>query len=401
MNILYIHQYFKTPREPGATRIYFLVEQLIKDGHNVTVITQKKTGDIAREIVHIDGIKIVNLKNAYSNDMSIPMRIKSFFLFMYKSTIEAFRHKEIDLVIATSTPLSVGLPAVLLKKFKKIPFIFEVRDLWPEVPIQMGGLKNPIGKSMAIWFEKTIYKNAIHIVTLSPGMYQGVVKYVSPNKVSMIPNMAKIDRFWPREKNIEIIQNLKLLTESFKVIHFGTMGLANGLLYLMEAAKIASDEGNMDIDFVFLGEGNAKTQLERFAQKHQLKNVFLYERVPMAMTSEIVNICDVSMVAFLNIPILNTNSPNKLFDSLSAGKPIIVNSNGWTKDMVEEHHCGAYVDPENPREFYDLLISWKNNPALLEVMGQNARKLAVEKYDKSFLTKQFSDIVSSLNIRIK
>lgn len=401
MNILYIHQYFKTPREPGATRIYFLVEQLIKDGHNVTVITQKKTGEIAREIVHIDGIKIVYLKNAYSNDMSIPMRIKSFFLFMYKSTIEAFRHKEIDLVIATSTPLSVGLPAVLLKKFKRIPFVFEVRDLWPEVPIQMGGLKNPLAKKIAIWFEKTIYKNAIHIVALSPGMYEGVVKYVSPEKVSMIPNMAKIDRFWPREKNIEIIESLKLRPETFKVIHFGTMGLANGLLYLMEAAKIASDEGNTNIDFIFLGEGNAKKQLEKFAIEHQLRNVFFYERVPMAMTSEIVNICDVSMVPFLNIPILNTNSPNKLFDSLSAGKPIIVNSNGWTKDMVEHHHCGAFVDPEKPREFYNQLISWQNNPALLEVMGQNARKLAEEKYDKSFLTKQFSDIVTSLNLRSK
>lgn len=401
MKILYIHQYFKTPREPGATRIYFLVEQLINDGHEVTVITQKKTGEIAREVVHIDGIKIVYLKNAYSNEMSIAARIKSFYLFMYKASLEAFKHKDTDLVIATSTPLSVGLPAFLLKKFRSIPFVFEVRDLWPEVPIQMGGLTNPIAKKLAIWFEKTIYKNAEHVVALSPGMYDGVIKYVGRDKVSMIPNMAKIDRFWPREKNFQIIQDLGLRVDSFKVIHFGTMGIANGLMYIMKAAEILQQKGVADVDFVFLGEGKAEKQLKAYKNEMNLSNVYFYDRVPMAMTSEIVNICDISMVPFLNIPILSTNSPNKLFDSLSAGKPVIVNSNGWTKDMVEENNCGAYVNPEKPEELAEIVLGWKENPGILKVMGQNSRKLAETTYDKSILTRKFADIINSLDIKSK
>jgi glycosyltransferase involved in cell wall biosynthesis len=398
MKILYIHQYFKTPREPGATRIYFIVQQLIKEGHNVTVITQnKKITASNREEMYIDGINIVYLKNAYSNEMSIPMRIKSFFNFMYKSSFEVFKHKNIDLVIATSTPLSVGLPALLLKKIKGIPFVFEVRDLWPEVPIQMGGLKNPLVKKIAIWFEKTIYKNASHIVALSPGMFDGVVKYVPSEKVSMIPNMAKKEHFWPREKDKDCIEQLQLRENSFKVIHFGTMGIANGLNYFVEAAKIAYDKGITDVDFILLGEGKAEKNLKLYTEKYKLTNVFFYDRMAMKGTSEVVNICDISVVPFLNIPILSTNSPNKLFDSLAAGKPIIVNSNGWTKKMVEDNSCGAFVDPENPNELFELIMSWKNDPHLLKVMGENSRKLAETTYDESILTKNFASIINTLN----
>ena len=398
MNILYIHQYFKTPREPGATRIYFIVRRLIEAGHRVTVITQNKKAEINKELKIIDGIHIVYIKNAYSNEMSIPMRIKSFFNFMYKASIEAFHHKGIDLVIATSTPLSVGLPALLLKWFKKTPFIFEVRDLWPEVPIQMGGIKNPVIRKIAISFEEIIYKNADHIVALSPGMYDGVVKHVDQRKVSMIPNMAKKDRFWPREKNSSIIQKLALRSESFKVIHFGTIKIANGLMYILEAALMLKETQVQDIDFVFLGEGKAEKELKDFKRKNKLTNVFFYDRVPMEMTSEIVNLCDVSLVPFKNIPILATNSPNKLFDSLAAGKPIIVNSNGWTKTMVEDNECGAYVDPNNPADLANLLLDWKQKPELLRKLGKNSRKLAESTYDESILTKKFVDIVNSLSI---
>lgn len=401
MNILYVHQYFKTPREPGATRIYFIVKRLIEDGHTVTVITQNKKAKVNRELVEIDGIKIVYLKNAYSNEMSIPMRIKSFFNFMYKSSIEAFKHKNIDLVIATSTPLSVGLPALLLKWFRKIPFVFEVRDLWPEVPIQMGGIKNPLVKKIAVFFEKTIYRNSIHIVALSPGMYEGVIKYVDRKKVSMIPNMAKKERFWPREKNRDIIKQLGLRENSFKVIHFGTMGIANGLMYIMYAAKALKERGINDVDFIFLGEGKAEKELKQYKQDNQLGNVYFYDRVPMDLTSEIVNLCDISVVPFKNIPILNTNSPNKLFDSLAAGKPIIVNSNGWTKTMVEENKCGAYVDPETPSELADLIMEWKSQPEKLINMGINARKLAETTYDESILTRKFADIIKKIELKIK
>src|SRR5690606_1490321 len=124
--------------------------------------------------------------------MSILQRLFSFFSFMLKSTRIALKQKNINLVISTSTPLSVGFPALVIKFIKKTPFVFEVRDLWPEVPIQMGGLNNKLLIKISLWFEKTIYKNALHIIALSPGMQNGVIaKNIPKEKVSMIPNMSK------------------------------------------------------------------------------------------------------------------------------------------------------------------------------------------------------------------
>ena len=394
MRIIYIHQYFKTPYEPGGTRSYWISRSLIQAGHKVTVITQNI--DARKKVEHtaIDGIDIIYIKNKYSNDMSIPERLLSFFLFMIKSTAQVVKQKNVDLVISTSTPLSVGFPALIMKGVRNTPFLFEVRDLWPEVPIQMGGLQNPILRWMAKSFEQLIYRQAKHIVTLSPGMFNGVINHVKMNKVSMIPNMAKNDKFWPRPTSTELVKKLNLSEQSFKVIYFGAMGIANGLQYIMHAATIINDQTDgLLVEFIFLGEGKEKKRCIDYARKNQLTNVHFFDRVAMDTTSEIVNLSDVSIISFLNLPILATNSPNKLFDSLSAAKPVIVISNGWTRKMVEDFHCGAYVDPEKPDVLANMIIEWRNNPDLLKKMGRNSRRLAEKKYDKSILTKQFIEII--------
>jgi len=328
--------------------------------------------------------------------MGVFQRLVSFIKFMVRSTFEALKHKNVDLVIATSTPLTIGFPALIVNWIRKTPYLFEVRDLWPEVPIQMGGLKNPMLKKLAIAFEKKIYKKAKHIVALSPGMREGVVAAgTPPEKVSMIPNMAKVDKFWPREINTSIYEKYNLNPESFKVIHFGAMGIANGLEYIIQAANELNLQNINHIDFILLGDGAAKGKLEAAIKDKELSNVHLLGKFPMSETSEIVNACDISLVTFLNLPVLATNSPNKLFDSLSAGKPIIVNSNGWTKEMVEKHECGFYVDATKPKELTKLLIQLRNNKVLLAKLGQNARKLAETKYDKSILCKEFANVVES------
>ncbi|WP_324027970.1 glycosyltransferase family 4 protein [Maribacter sp. BPC-D8] len=329
--------------------------------------------------------------------MSIASRLKSFLHFMFFSTYLALKEKNIDFVIATSTPLTIGFPALVLKKFKKIPYLFEVRDLWPEVPIQMGGLNNKTAIKLAKWFERSIYKNASHVIALSPGMQDGVLKVGTPDsKVSMIPNMAKIDAFWSREPNMALMQELNISEETFKVIYFGALGQANAIEYILETAHLLKE--NKTIEFLFIGSGPGKELIENYHTKDGCNNVTYLGFFNMEKTSEIVNLCDISLVTFSNIPILGTNSPNKLFDSLSAEKPIIVNSNGWTKDLVEKHNCGVYVDPESPKEFAEKLIALQKEPEKLKVMGKNSRKLAETVYDKSLLCKQFAAVIDSIKI---
>jgi len=387
MKILYIHQYFLTPQEPGGTRSYWVAQELIKNGHQVTMLTSSTKFQEEIKNVNIDGINVIYIKEDYDQNMSVARRLKAFVNFMYKASRIGVQQKNIDLVIATSTPLTIGVPALVIKWLKKTPYVFEVRDLWPEVPIQMGAFKNPLIINLLRWFEKTIYRNAEHVIALSPGMQDGVIKYVAKEKTSMIPNMAKMDEFWPREKNYELMRVLGLKNDSFKIIHFGSLGLANGAHTIIESAKLMKDVE--DVEFLFVGGGSTEKDLICEVDKHQLTNVKFLGKFPMKEVSEIVNFCDVSIVSFLDLPILYTNSPNKLFDSLSAGKPIIVNSAGWTKDMVEQHNCGYYVNPIHPEELVEKLLFLKKHPEVVEQMGNNSRALAETVYDKTILCQEF------------
>lgn len=395
MKILYIHQYFKTPEEPGGTRSYWIARELVKEGHKVVMVTSSKTINKRKVIKIIDGIKVIYIRVPYSQSMSIANRLVSFLRFMFKASFVSFKERNVDLCIATSTPLTIGVPSLLLNWFRKVPYVFEVRDLWPEVPIQLGGLSNKFLQKIAYAFENKIYKNATHIVALSPGMAQGVFSQGIPkDKVSMIPNMAKIDKFYPRAVNQDLHKQLGLQENTFKVIHFGALGYANGAHTILEGIKELKDKEKFE--FIFLGGGAQEETLMRLTTDYKLNNVKFFGRKSMDITSEIVNMCDVSIVSFLDIPILYTNSPNKFFDSLSAGKPIIVNSAGWTKDIVEKYNCGYFVSPNNPEIFAERITYMYDNKEELEKMGHNARILAETKYDKSILCAEY---VNTLNCK--
>tara|TARA_R110002126_G_scaffold177475_3_gene326422 strand:+ start:17926 stop:19119 length:1194 start_codon:yes stop_codon:yes gene_type:complete len=395
MNILYLHQYFTTPDKPGGTRSYWNSLELLKNGHKVTVISLGKENTKRFERTTVDGIDVIYVRVPYSQTMSIASRLKSFLHFMVFSTYLALKEKNIDFVIATSTPLTIGFPALVLKKIKKIPYLFEVRDLWPEVPIQMGGLNNRTAIKLAKWFERTIYKNASHVIALSPGMQDGVLQENTPeHKVTMIPNMAKIDAFWSREPDYALMKELNISQDTFKLIYFGALGKANAIEYILESAALIKE--NKTIEFLFIGSGPGKALIEAYNAKEGYNNVRYLGFFNMEKTSEVVNFCDVSLVTFKNLPILATNSPNKLFDSLSAEKPIIVNSAGWTKDLVENNKCGIFVDPESPQDFADKLTLLSQNQENLKVMGKNSRKLAETVYDKTLLCKQFAKVVNTV-----
>ena len=399
MKILYIHQYFNTPSEAGGTRSYWMAQKLLERGHTITIITSSSHIKKKIDRKNINGINVIYMRVPYSQKKNFISRLQSLFNFMIKSTLYAFKLKNIDLIIATSTPLTVGFPALVLNKLKKIPFVFEVRDLWPEVPIQMGGLKSKFLQKLAILFEKKIYQNSEHIIALSPGMKKGVLKYELNEKVSVIPNMSKISEFWPRKKNIELTKELGLKENSFKVIHFGALGKANGVQTIIESAKLLKDNNN--IEFVFIGGGATENKIIKLCKDYGIENVHFLGRFPMIKTSEIVNLCDISMVSFLDLPILYTNSPNKLFDSLSAGKPIIVNSAGWTKELIEKHNCGFYVNPNNPLELVNKINYLIEDKEKFNEMSFNSRKLAEQKYDKSILTEKFANIIEQITINFK
>lgn len=394
MNILYIHQYFVTPQEPGATRSYWISKELVKRGHHVTVITGNSESKHKPGRFERDGIDVIYVNNLYNNSQTKLQKIWSFVKFVFQSISVAMKEKNVDLVYATSTPLTIGAVALALRILKEWHYVFEVRDLWPEFPIQVGAVKNP----MLIWllrkFERCIYKYSEHVVALSPGMQEGVVKAGTPvEKTSMIPNMSKPDIFHPHEVNQEVVKRFNLDLKKFNVIHFGMLAVANGLEYIVNAAIELKKRGDNTINFIFMGEGAMEPELKEIVRREGLSNVQFLGNHPVGVVAEVTNCCRASITSFKNLPILATNSPNKLFDSLSAGKPIIVNSAGWTKDMVEQENCGFYVDVEKPEMLADKLLEYKDQKELLEEWGKNARRLSVEVYDKAKLSAQVADVL--------
>lgn len=396
MKVLYIHQYFVTPQEPGGTRSYWISKEMIERGHHVTMITgcNKAHPSPCRE--DIDGIDVVYVKNQYSNYMGAGQRILSFVKFVFRAIKAVRKEKNVDIVFATSTPLTVGAIAIWLKWTKGWRYVFEVRDLWPEALIQEG-ITNPIVVWALRLLEKWSYKKSEHVISLSPGMEDGVLKIGTPKcKSTMVPNMSKPDKFYPHEPNQSIIKQFGIDTDKFNLIHFGAMGFDNHLDYIVEAARIAKEQKKDNLNFIFLGDGSTKPEMEKLCNQYGLSNVQFLGNHKMDVVSEIVNCCSASIVSFQNIPILATNSPNKLFDSLSAGKPIFVNSSGWTKELVEKEKCGVYVDPERPQDLVDAMDNLSHSPLDLQEYSRNSRRLSVEVFDKKILSSKVVDVIESV-----
>ena len=395
MKVLYLHQYFHTPLEPGGTRSYWISQELVHRGNEVIMLTETNKHHPEATEVEVDGIKVIYLKNDYDNGMAAGARMRSFVNFMFKAIARARRIKDVDLVFATSTPLTIGAIALWLKWTKGWKYVFEVRDLWPEALIQ-GGLKNKPAIWMLKILEKKTYRNAERIIALSPGMKDGVLAIGIPDdKCAVVPNMSKPDKFYPHERSVKIMKEFSIDPTKFNLVHFGSMGQLNGLEYIIRAAEYAQKKGEGALQFLFLGAGSTLPALQEMVREKNLKNVKFLGNHPMDIVSEIVNCCDASITSFRNLPILATNSPNKLFDSLSAGKVIIVNSNGWTKELVEKYECGFYVDPEKPEELVDRMILIKDNPDMKHKMEENSRKLSIEVFDKNILVRKVSDILES------
>lgn len=398
--ILYIHQLFRHPEEFGGTRSYWIAQELIKSGYQVTMLCQKNPLLFPNEKIpavstdNIDGIRVIYIRNRFNKTMSLLKKSFSFLRFMLLSARYAFKEKDVDIVYATSTPLTVAFPALLLWIFKKTPFIFEVRDLWPEVPIKMGGINNKILIKFLKWFEAKTYNSALHVICLSPGMQEGVTRHVPLEKTSMIPNMAKIDAFFPRPVDINTLTKYGLKPDSFKIIHFGAMGIVNWLDYLLNAANILTQKKDSTIEFILLGHGSQKNKLYERILKEKLNNVKIINSLPMKETSELVNASDISFVSVAKIPILEINSANKFFDSLSAGKPIFLNFSGWLREIIERNNIGFFVDPDNPEDFVSKIKHLQENPLKIDIMGKKARVLAENNYDKSILCPEVVAVVN-------
>ena len=331
----------------------------------------------------IEGINVVVVGTGYSNKQSYLRRIASFISFSFLSIYAGLRTKKVDVIYETSTPLTVGIPAIILKLLKRVPFVFEVRDQWPEIPIELEIIKNRIMKKVLLWLERSIYKRSSAIVALSPGMAEGIKNVLTEERpVEVIPNSCDIDVFKP-DINGSSVRKKYGWSDKLVLLHFGAMGKANGLDFVIDAAGRLED--HPDIHFVLAGDGGRKRILIERIEQLGLNNIEVIDSRPKAELAELVAACDISMVIFAYYPILENNSANKFFDSLSSGKPVLLNYSGWQRKILEENNAGFGCDLFDLEQFIEKVRYLNSHREQLKQMGQNARRIAVKKFDRDKL----------------
>lgn len=385
MKVLILHQYFKTPQTGGALRSYYLAKALVDKGISTVVITTHNGTMLKKEMV--DGIEVHYLPIPYDNSFGFLKRISSFLKFVWSIVREAGEFRDAKVCYAISTPLTIGLAAMWIKARHKIPYYFEVGDLWPEAPVQMGIIKNPLLKSFLYKLEKSTYKRAKAIVALSEAIKEDVQRKVSGKEIHVIPNMADTDFYKPEPKRADLESKFGVQNK-FVVSYIGTIGLANGLEHFINCAEV-SQNANQQIHFLICGEGAELGKLKQLAKNKSLKNLSFIPAQNREGVCEVMNVTDAAFISFKPLSVLETGSPNKYFDALAAGKIIIVNFGGWVKKEIEDSNCGFYCEPGNPQSFITHIGQFIENR--VRVQG-NSRMLAETTYSRKLLTKKFQEL---------
>lgn len=375
---------------PGSTRSYEMARRLIMMGHQVEIITSTRNLNVSEPYSFDSGIKIHWIKSNYSNKMGFYSRI---FSFIYFAVLAFWKARKIDgdLIFASSTPLTVSIPGIFAARLKKIPFYFEVRDLWPNVPIAMGVLKNPLFRFLALKLEMFSYKNSKGIVALSEGMVEGIVKSGYPiEKITLIPNAADLELFdFTKSEKFNIRLKFGFNRSDVIILYPGTFGKVNNLEYLVDLASKFIDNSN--VKFVLVGDGIEKELIIDKAKSLNLfnNNVFFFEMIPKKEMPNIFTMSDIVISTILPIKELEANSANKYFDALASGTCIVINHGGWQEDELKKFNCGFRLS-RNLEEAYLKLLPYIEDRSLLEQMGRNARLLGEKNYSRDNLAKKLA-----------
>jgi glycosyltransferase involved in cell wall biosynthesis len=400
VNVLILHQHYKTPGGGGAIRSYYLSRALVEKGHQAVVVTTHNKAQYQK--VNEDGAEVHYLPVSYDNRFSFYARGWSFMKFIAQAIRLTRSFKNIELVYAISVPITVAWIAQWIKWRKKIPYVFEVGDLWPDAPIQLGFVQNYFLRQFLFSLERSAYQNARSVVALSPAIQSQIQKKIPGKRVDVIPNMADCDFYQPTEKPSSTLEKLNIKGK-FVVSYIGAIGFANGLDYFLECAN-AARKANLSIHFIICGDGALLDRLKNNARQLGLTNDESTGTPPWLTfvpftnregVREIMRITDASFVSYKNVPILETGSPNKYFDGLAAGKLIITNFGGWIRKDIEENRCGFYCDPREPVDFIKKITPFLEDPKLLKQYQQAARTLAEKNYSRVLLSDKWLKLIEA------
>jgi glycosyltransferase involved in cell wall biosynthesis len=397
MKILYFYQYFSTPNGAWGTRVYEFAKEWVEKGHEVTVVSSiySKSDLTAVKMIenqYFEGIHVKVLNIKIDNKQSLFKRIWSFISYAFLSSYYAISTKA-DVVVASSGPITAWIPGLMARLVKGKKLVLEVRDLWPEGAIELGVIKRNWIKKLSFAFETFSYKKAHGIVCLSPGMKEYILKKSPKTQVISVTNAANIPLFstqmpWPEHSHI-IPQQYAIYT--------GNIGEVNNSKWLLDTAIVLKKWGREDIKILLVGDGQQREFLVNEAKKLNLNNFIHFGLMPKSTLIPLIQHALVSLVPLKDTPVLDTSSPNKFFESLAAGVPVIQNTKGWMKTFLEVHQVGFTVNPNLPDELAQKLIYLKQNPKVRLTMGENAKIVAANEFDKQLLAQKMLTFLEDIS----
>jgi glycosyltransferase involved in cell wall biosynthesis len=396
VRVLYVHQHFSTPSGAVGTRSYEMARRLVARGHSVLMVC----GSFARQCTGltapymngvrrgtVDGIEVIEYELRYSNHDEFVERAMKFVRFSLWAIGVAARERY-DMLFATSTPLTAGLPGIFARWIRHKPFVFEVRDLWPALPRAMGVITNPLALGAMSLLEWVSYKSAHRLIGLAPGIVDGIAsRGVDRGRIEMIPNGCDLDLFSPVTT---AVRPAGAAPSDLVALFAGAHGIANGLDAVLDAAIELKRRGRGDIKIVLIGEGKLKPRLVERARTVGLTNVIFLDSVKKTELAGLLAGCDLGLQILDNVPAFyRGTSPNKFFDYIAIGLPVLINYPGWLADIVRERDIGYPVQPSDADAFADALIHAADHRAALPAMGERARMVAQIDFPRDLLADRF------------
>ena len=401
MKIIYLHQYFNTPEMSGGVRSYDVAKHLVDNSHTVEMVTTNRSLSKSSgwKISNESGINVHWFSLFYSNKLSYFKRVLVFFSFAYHAAKKGSKLQG-DVVFATSTPLTIAIPALYISWKKSIPMVFEVRDLWPEVPIAIGVLQNPIVKYLAKLLEEYVYKKSHTVIALSDGMKDGIIKAgCEENKIIVIPNFSNRELFSSKNTGKGFRQEREWLKEFPLLVYTGAFGMINGVDYLVDIAEqlllLKSD-----IKILLIGGGKQYEHILLSAKKKNVlnNNLFIESEISKSELPRLLAAADLASNIVINVPEVWNNSANKFFDALASGTPVLINGGGWQADLIKSEGAGITTFGLTLHQAAIKINEFLHDKKRLSSSSEKAQIIAKQYFDKGDLVKKIEQtLLLSIN----
>jgi glycosyltransferase involved in cell wall biosynthesis len=407
MRILYLSQYF--PPEVGATqtRAYEMAAGLVRAGHDVTIIAEvpnhpsgtippKYRGKIYERTM-LDGIAVIRVWVKASPVKNFRNRMAFYLSYMLMAILAGLllARKKYDVIYSTSPPLFVGAVGLTLSYLRRIPFVFEVRDLWPESAVAMGELQNQRAVEWATKLEEVCYRRARQIVVATDGIRRRLLERGLPApKITFIPNGANLQIFQPQTEAGKQRRAELGLNGKFVVLYAGIVGVAQGMETIVETARLLVD--HRDIFFLVIGEGPKKAEVQTLQKSLKLTNLVLLGEKPQKEMASYFSAGDVALVPLRKLDLFNGALPSKMFEAWACACPVILSLNGEAQTVLENAQAGLHAEPEEAAAIAAAILKLKNEPAARRQMGENGRRFVAENYSRERAAQKLEQLLTQI-----